>query len=193
LDLVDSGAISSFILVGRVDGTVDLFQMDAELPLQSWNLSESLNDLKSKKNSSVVMVRWVPSKPSMFFAADSFGYLYLFDLLQNPHKPISVEKLSISNKLNLQSIDISDRPMVGVNNINILSNLNLVIAGGEKKNGQILIRKLNKFSVNTDIDEEEIFRDSFNLWSARDSIQQFVAVLSDLEENRSGEENSLHK
>ena len=114
------------MLVGHRDGTVDLFTLDSATPLQSWDLptfigtsggsSGSNGNNKGKgKNSekhTVVMLQWCATRPSVFFAADQAGNLYHFDLHVQPHMPLSVESIDVTDKLMVNNIDIS-HPRVG--------------------------------------------------------------------------------
>ena len=108
------------LLVGRADGTLDLFRMDACEPLQTWTLSDHLHRIDNNSGSpsrnnrgkdhattlsmsdgtndvSVVGVKWVPSRASAFVAVDNAGRCFYFDLLVNHDKPLHVENLNCIN------------------------------------------------------------------------------------------------
>ena len=92
------------VLVGRVDGSLDLFQLDQDAPLQSWQLANFIALVDggtggSKKGRSsgspseerlcpVVYVSWCPLRPSSFIAVDQRGNCFLFDLLENQQAPV---------------------------------------------------------------------------------------------------------
>jgi hypothetical protein len=120
------------LLVGRSDGTVDLFRMDVCEPLQTWSLNDYADRAVSAgtaggprspgrdrdrrgrdggdmafHNSPVAMVKWLPNRASAFVAADSEGRCYYFDLLENAHEPIYVESISAVRSLSNLSLDIS--------------------------------------------------------------------------------------
>ncbi len=91
-------------LVGRFDGTIDLFNSHFQAPLVSWNILNSKimygivkgndNDI-SFKSSAIILLKWLPyySINSMFFVIDSLGYLLLFDLCKSMVRPVCVEIL----------------------------------------------------------------------------------------------------
>ena len=117
------------MLVGHHDGTVDLFSLDCEAPLQSWDLSSFAHAASSSSSSergskakggsghgggrhSVVLLQWCSVRPSVFFAADKSGNVYHFDLHTQVHMPLSVEPIEVTDKLAAGSIDIS-HPRIG--------------------------------------------------------------------------------
>lgn len=116
------------MLVGHRDGTVDLFTLDSATPLQSWDLpsfigissngSNNGNGKGSKNKTSdgkhsVVLLQWCATRPSVFFAADQAGNLYHFDLHVQPHMPLSVESIDVTDQLKVNNMDIS-HPRVGM-------------------------------------------------------------------------------
>lgn len=111
---------AALILVGRSDGTVDLFQVDTEHPIQSWDLTtftaitsttSNVTEKQTSTTSSVVLLQWCSNRASVFFAVDSNGNIFYFDLNQNPYSPITVDSIKIGNKqsilLHTGLIDIS--------------------------------------------------------------------------------------
>ena len=98
----------TLVLVGRKDGSVDLFNLSYEFPLYTWDLS-SLDESsghsggngggKKEKDSDssctlreTIAVKWCGSNSSSFFAIDSFGILYLFDLSISFDKPLVIDR-----------------------------------------------------------------------------------------------------
>lgn len=111
-----SSAGSCLVLVGRMDGSVDLFQMDQTAPLQSWTLNQ-FDDLDpcpaaksdqrdSSSTAPVISIKWCAKRKSAFFATDTFGRIYFFDLLLNPHAATAMERLP-HGKLSGAVVDIS--------------------------------------------------------------------------------------
>ena len=122
----------ALVLVGRTDGSVDLFRSDCEGPLQSWSLSSSSSS-SSSSSCAVVLLRhgrcddlpalhspnltcsalscpldrWIPHRPAAFLAVDSAGRLFLFDLLRDAGGPVGTEQLSTETKLSAQMLDVS--------------------------------------------------------------------------------------
>ena len=84
--------LPQLVLVGRSDGTVDMFQMDVSVPLQTWSTDQLLSREKSE-NTAVSIVKWLPNKPTCFIIVDALGNMLLFDLLLDAHMPICTDKL----------------------------------------------------------------------------------------------------
>jgi hypothetical protein len=69
----------SFVLVGRVDGCIDLFVSNSDAVILSWQLNSEAEIIeKSKSNGfskarSVVCLKWLPGSNSCFIAADNQG------------------------------------------------------------------------------------------------------------------------
>jgi hypothetical protein len=117
-----TGQLSSFVLVGRQDGTIDLFRMDVTEPLQSWDLGMYANrsNTKSQKkysiSNSVVGLQWVIDSnnnnndlsrpPISFYAADEKGTIYFFDMQRNPSAPVIIDTCEITN-IAINNIKIS--------------------------------------------------------------------------------------
>lgn len=88
--------IAPLVLVGRSDGSVDLFRLDAQEPIQSWELS-----LYVKQGGvlgggpAVVFVQWATwGDVGAFVAADATGNVFFFDILKQPNKPIFVDRVN---------------------------------------------------------------------------------------------------
>lgn len=101
----DSKNNSPLVLVGRTDGSLDIFVLESGEILTTWN-DLTLFQTKSRQNddfstdlfqtSAIVYVTWVPWKSiASFIAVDSGGYLYYFDLTRDSSKPLYVEDLSV--------------------------------------------------------------------------------------------------
>ena len=97
---------SALLLVGRFDGTVDLFELDTEHPILSWNLVDLSTDAEHHKSSKkdiksvvVVMVHWCPNRAASFFVADSSGLIYYFDLNRYSSKPVYIEAVTVASSL----------------------------------------------------------------------------------------------
>ncbi len=95
----DQGA--QLVLVGRADGTVDLFRMDVASPIHSWTfpIANRNGPATEKPNTKgkpvgITSVIWLPNKFSAFIVVDNQSNCYSFDLLLDPHKPLTVENLA---------------------------------------------------------------------------------------------------
>jgi hypothetical protein len=106
------------VLVGRTDGSVDLFQLNFEAPLVSWSLSNlrtsaAIDSGGRKKGVTpfparqAVALRWYTHKDSVCFIVDAAGCLYIFDLSVSISQPIFVEALLESGEVALHRVDIS--------------------------------------------------------------------------------------
>ena len=103
----DSKNHSPLVLVGRTDGSLDIFVLESGEILTTWN-DLTLFQSKSRphddystdlfQTSAIVYVSWVPWKSiASFIAVDSCGFLYYFDLTRDSSKPIYVEDLSVTS------------------------------------------------------------------------------------------------
>lgn len=194
---VDVG--SPLVLVGRRDGSVDLYQIDVDAPLQSWSLSNfDVGDKGSQSGGThsqpqsppVVMVKWCPRRPSAFLTADAAGSVYFFDLLQNPFAPIFVESVP-AKKLTPNTIDIS-RPRPGSNVVYALSAAQEASGRGGmavqvRRLNDVLLRPFGSFTggisdtkgaTGAHMEREEVqLRAAMSSWVARTSTSQAVAVM----------------
>lgn len=80
--------IPRLLLVGRKDGSVDLFRMDQEHPIQTWQLNSDEEDKQ------VIHLRWSEGKSLSFFAVLSSGEVVAFDLLREMYKPVQFGRIS---------------------------------------------------------------------------------------------------
>eukprot|EP01034_Spumella_vulgaris_P028299 gene28299-35138_t len=113
-----SDAHGGLVLVGRSDGTVDLFQLNFEAPLVSWSLSNlrttaAIDSQGRKKgvttfpSKQAVALRWYTHKDSVCFIVDAAGCLYIFDLSVSIAQPIFVEALLEKGEVAVHNVDIS--------------------------------------------------------------------------------------
>eukprot|EP01032_Pedospumella_encystans_P013283 gene13283-15302_t len=96
------GSHAPLMLVGHRDGTVDLFTLDSATPLQSWDLPTFIGTTGGSNG----------TNGNNRGKADQAGNLYHFDLHVQPHMPLSVESIDVTDKLMVNNIDIS-HPRVG--------------------------------------------------------------------------------
>jgi hypothetical protein len=117
-----SGALSKapLLLVGRFNGSVDLFHLDSDAPLQTWELSAfsdagGRNAKTVKKDANkVVLLQWCATRPAVFFATDAAGNVYHFDLHVNAATPVGVETVGVTAALTPRTIAVSQpRPGTG--------------------------------------------------------------------------------
>jgi len=178
--------------VGRFDGTLDLFQVDVEHPIQSWNLNEFMKATNGTgigragssaatgmtSASRVVMVQWCSSRAGVFFAANKAGCLFHFNLLQNMAAPVHVAPLEVAHKLRSRhSIDVSRvRPGTGAFYVTVMSSSSHSSSsgggGGGDDSGDVLYARrgsarLAKCMPNQLIQEEVQLRASLHQLSAK--------------------------
>lgn len=99
----------ALVLIGREDGTVDLFQTDSPHPITSWNIG-ALDKASSSQTNKVVLVRWmqIPSVPAVSFVAVSeCGSIAHYNLLQDLYHPVQVENLGLKVRLRPYEVDVS--------------------------------------------------------------------------------------
>ena len=169
------------ILVGRSNGTVDLFQSTAADPIASWDLSDlnrKSSDSGRSKHSLVaihaaVLVRWIPNKPSSFLAINDVGCCLYFDLIKDMEAPMLQEDILDIRFLRSSLIDLSSsRPgsttaylvfgypatQKGGNSMELKRLTDIVLvkeeAGGRGEDG-------------ADREEEEKLRESMSAWIGR--------------------------
>lgn len=95
-----------FVLVGRDDGSIDLFgDLDTgSFVLHTWQTSlycgshnyKSNSDLESDtsasfKQSAISLLKWCPDRPAAFYALNNSNVLLYFDLLSEQFAPVNVE------------------------------------------------------------------------------------------------------
>eukprot|EP00981_Chlorochromonas_danica_P000486 scaffold98_cov248-Ochromonas_danica.AAC.27 len=105
------------ILVGREDGTVDLFQLDILFPLLTWDIATICNDNRGKannvnnvKSNQIALVRWIEirGQPDVSFAVlTDRGTLLKFDLLKNLYRPEQIESIEWKGKIRPSEVDLS--------------------------------------------------------------------------------------
>lgn len=101
----DSTQNSPLALVGRVDGSVDLFYLESGEVLTTWSDLSNYYQPKAKKSSipydpssaAIVYASWISWNSPTFLVVDTNGFLYYFDLDHDPSKPLFMEELSISS------------------------------------------------------------------------------------------------
>jgi hypothetical protein len=110
-DEVDNG---SLILVGRENGTLDLFQLQEPFPVHTWSLTalsaaQRLKSAGDKISNEIVCIKWLQYARSAFVAIDSSGVFYYFDLLHDFYHPIFVESIGLksSDRINKNDLDVS--------------------------------------------------------------------------------------
>ena len=156
------------LLIGRADGTLDLYRMDACEPLQTWTLSDHFQRTESNSNNgspsrgnrpvlskavgsdtvSVVGVKWVPTRASAFVAVDNAGRCFYFDLLVNHYKPLHVEHLNciyLRGGLRMGNTDLSCcRPNSRVAYLAVGNSTPLSGSGGSSASARIgvVVRRL---------------------------------------------------
>lgn len=79
------------IIVGRVDGSIDLFQMDSSFPILTWELSSIAQS--SGQTLEPAAIKWITN--SSFIIIDSKSNVHLFDLSISLYKPIKADSLEM--------------------------------------------------------------------------------------------------
>lgn len=110
-DEVDNG---SLVLVGRENGTLDLFQLQEPFPIHTWSLTtlsaaQRLKVANDKISNEIVCIKWLQYARSAFMVIDSCGIFYYFDLLHDFYHPIFVESIGLksSDRINKNELDVS--------------------------------------------------------------------------------------
>jgi hypothetical protein len=101
---------SPLLLVGRADGSIDLFQMDNHAPLQSWNTSTvgKDNTKTAQRTEPIVYVRWCSQRAGAFVAVDRAGKIFYFDLLLDPFNPVATDSLP-TGRYSPSTVNLSSR------------------------------------------------------------------------------------
>ncbi len=82
------------MLVGRADGSMDLFQLGDEYPIFSWTMP------KQKFDAAYNDMKWISWLGELqFLAVTSHGFLYYFDLEEKVSEPYLSEKLPIDSEM----------------------------------------------------------------------------------------------
>jgi hypothetical protein len=90
-------SVMSFVLVGRIDGCVDLFASNSDAVLLSWHLNGEAEIIDKSKGTglgkarSVVCLKWLPGSNSCFIAVDNQGVVYSFDLCKSTDHAVEVD------------------------------------------------------------------------------------------------------
>lgn len=150
-----SGSNCTLVLVGRNDGTIDLFRIDALEPIQSWDVSAYLrkNGKSASPSVSVTSLQWVIDSnlassevscaPISFLCADNVGNIFYFDLMVNPNGPWVVESVGVS-KIALHNVKMSPlRSGFGSSAYIVIGDINQSVG-----NGGLKIRKISDSLLN---------------------------------------------
>lgn len=84
----------NLILVGYNDGSLDLYRLDAGVPLFRWNINEFISSEYPNISSAaegISLVYWHQSLPSGFYVVSTNGFVALFDLAKDPYRPVVSE------------------------------------------------------------------------------------------------------
>jgi len=182
ISVSNTSTLPFFILVGRSNGSIDLFQSDCSSPIQSWNITalskkKTALSTKATENMSIALVRWVSQQVSTFIAVDELGSVYYFDLLANPDVPILFDDLGPNfTELNANSIDISSC-RAGSHTMYLAAGQLSGGLGGDTIRTRRLWDGLLQRSQPMQR-EEEILRDTMSTWKGRTVAPQVVQVLN---------------
>lgn len=92
------------VLIGRADGSIDLFHLNDEFPICTWNTQ--LQEKKMEKSCfEIKNIFWLSE--IQFLAIDANGMVYLFDLRQSAFQAILSEKLDVDVNMWQSSIAVS--------------------------------------------------------------------------------------
>ena len=98
MDIIQGTSTStSYLLAGRENGTVDLYEMSVNIPILSWKPCDFVSLTKGSGNASdspVIMVKWVSH--TSFLVIDNIGVVYYFDLQITTDQPVLIDN-SITN------------------------------------------------------------------------------------------------
>ncbi|KAJ3312347.1 hypothetical protein HDV04_003240 [Boothiomyces sp. JEL0838] len=84
----------NLFLAGYANGDIALFNTEIDSPLITWEVENEIVD-----------ILWSPHRPAVFFAIDSKGILYIYDLIEN----FTTFTLDFQLFTTVQSIAISDK------------------------------------------------------------------------------------
>jgi hypothetical protein len=105
------GSSSPLVLIGRTDGSVDLFYFENGEILSTWSDLSIYQPSSSASSSSaleataaIVYAAWVAWNSPSFLLIDSHGFLFYFDLFRDSSRPLFVENLSISSSALLPNV-----------------------------------------------------------------------------------------
>jgi hypothetical protein len=136
----------------------------------TWNLNSTKNDSSSSSNDtdcSVTLIRWCPSRASVFVTADSYGRWFVFDLLVNPFSPVSSSSSSSSSSslpggVISKGVDLSFTKYTG----------RVAVVVADKKRLLVKVRKLSR----------DVFKPSSSSSSSSLSSSSLASLLSKEEE-----------
>jgi hypothetical protein len=187
-----SAVYSPLILVGRADATIDLFQLDIPVPLQSWTLQSKADSTRRSRAPAVVSFKWCSNRASAFIAVNSDGNAFYFDLLQDPFNFIATDSLPAA--VPQRSVDLSScRPgsktvyllatRAKVNDISALQVRKLnedllsnsTVKSGGKSDGAFDKTPPAQLLAN----EEVALRESMNRWIGITSESTIAAMVAD--------------
>jgi hypothetical protein len=98
--------IFHLVLVGRMDGSIDLYRSDIQVPIQTWSLEDS-----GKKTNilgrRVILTKWCPNRFTSFLAVDNFSEIHYFDLVKKVTGPGEIDTLPSESSPNSSACDIS--------------------------------------------------------------------------------------
>lgn len=152
----------SLILVGRENGTLDLFHLQESFPVHTWSLTalSAAQRLKldgDKISNEIVCIKWLQYARSAFVVIDSSGILYYFDLLHDFYHPIFVESIGLksSNKINKNELDLSRL------NSTLDSYRIAVAQGSTSTSSEVFVRHINSAIMTsqkyTEEDEQKLY------------------------------------
>lgn len=183
------------LLVGRVDGTVDLFHLEDDAPIYTWDLTTftttTNNDKRKNEKHKIIFIQWSSTHPNSFFIADNSSHLYHFNMLINATKPINIEIINITDILNTNKFDIS-KPRL------ITGNYFIATINNNKNNDTLNIHrgnnKIHKTNANQyETDEILLYENLYLFTSMRNNahIVNFIphSSSSNGSSNRNDEKN----
>ena len=177
---VNNNVNSSFlVLVGRADGTLDLFIAHEYSPIQTWNValfSDARDSKAAGGDVSVTYVHWLPQRVACFIVIDSNGCCSYFDLSKNAQDPLYRDELDVKGVTSL-GVDLSDCRSGSATSY-------LAVASVTREGGHdIRVRKLfsgffNRLqTLQLLVKEEEELKVSMDSWCARSVVPNIKQVL----------------
>ena len=189
------------LLVGRVDGTVDLFHLEDDAPIYTWDLTafttttsittttNNNNDKRKNEKHKIIFIQWSSTHPNSFFIADNSSHLYHFNMLINATKPINIEIINITDSLHINKFDIS-KPRL------ITGNYFIATINNNKNNDTLNIHrgnnKIHKINANQyETDEILLYENLYQFTTMRNNahIVNFIPHNSSSSSNRNDEKN----
>lgn len=117
-----NSSLPDLMVIGRCDGSIDLFQLDQQYPVISWNVGNLLTARSvgptNLKNQKIILLKWLPFCETSFLALDGNGTLHHFDLMMDIYKPFRSESLGLPVKLSTRTVSVSF-PKSHVNSMHI--------------------------------------------------------------------------